>query len=92
MVLALTSKLFYIVKFKFLLITDLLQFFGLVLVIFIVQIVGGILAFVYYPSVEEGIVASISQYGGSSEEAQAITAAWNTVQEAVSKPRIWNFA
>jgi len=55
-------------------------FFALVLVIFLVQVAGGILVFLNLPEAEEMIKNSMKQYGGSSAEDQAVTQAWDTVQ------------
>jgi len=54
-----------------------------VLLIFIIEIVGAILAFVYYPQVEEAIINSMSDYNPSNET-DPITAAWDTLQLLVS--------
>nr|CAB3267304.1 tetraspanin-18-like [Phallusia mammillata] len=55
-------------------------FFGIVLIIFIVEIVGGILVFVFYPKVTEQIVQSINQFDDTANPKNDITVAWDTTQ------------
>lgn len=62
----------------------LAMFFVFVLIIFIVEIVGGILVFVYLPQVENIAISSISAYNGSAADSVLITQGWNTVQATVA--------
>eukprot|EP00096_Caligus_rogercresseyi_P006088 TRINITY_DN22262_c0_g1_i1.p1 TRINITY_DN22262_c0_g1~~TRINITY_DN22262_c0_g1_i1.p1 ORF type:complete len:244 (-),score=-26.16 TRINITY_DN22262_c0_g1_i1:70-801(-) len=54
-------------------------YFAIVLIIFIVEIIGGILAFVYFPQVESYVVNSMNDYVESSNTS-VVTASWNTLQ------------
>lgn len=56
-----------------------LQFFVFVLIIFIVEIVGAILVFVYFPEVETYALKSISAYNSSTIVRQG----WDTFQANV---------
>lgn len=49
------------------------------------EIVGGILVFVYYPKVEKIAIDSISLYNGTSANAILITQGWDTVQATVRR-------
>ena len=53
------------------------------LVIFIIEIVGAILAFVYYPQVENFVISSMDDYDPRDPN-DTVTAAWDAVQRAVS--------
>ena len=61
------------------------QYFTFVVIIFIMEMVGGILAFVYREDIEHGINAElrkgISENYGTEE---GLTAAWDSVQQKVS--------
>lgn len=57
-------------------------FFAIVLVIFIVEIVGAILAFVYYPQVEEVIIDSMADYKPNNDT-DPLTLAWDALQELI---------
>jgi len=56
-------------------------FFTFVLIIFIIEVVGTIIAFVNLDKTEQLIVESIKSYGKSGEKEEAITKAWKLVQE-----------
>ena len=56
----------------------------MVLVLFILEIVGGVLAFVFYPDARQLALESMEFYGTDGEEGQSITAAWDELQNAVS--------
>jgi len=56
-------------------------FFAFVLVIFIVEVVGTIIAFVNLDKTEKVIVDSIESYGTKDEKGKTITEAWNLVQK-----------
>jgi len=48
------------------------------------EVVGGILAFVYYPRAKEMALKSMDQYNEDSEVGKTIKAAWDQLQESVS--------
>lgn len=47
------------------------------------EIVGGILAFVYYPKAKTAALKSMHYYGKNSTKAVAITAGWDAIQSTV---------
>jgi len=47
------------------------------------EIVGGILAFVYYPKAKQVALKSMAEYGKSSSLGKTVTAAWNGLQNTV---------
>lgn len=59
----------------------------LVLVVFVLELVGGILAFVYRDDVQEfvqdGLNATIARYNGNATADIAITEAWDTIQDSL---------
>lgn len=57
-------------------------FFVMVLLLFIIEIVGGILAFVFYPDAKQLALDTMRQYGGDSAADQSITASWDALHEA----------
>lgn len=59
----------------------LATFFALILILFIIEIVGGVLAFVFYPRAKEAALSSMNRYNGGTEEDQIITAGWQLLQE-----------
>ena len=64
------------------------QYIIVVLIIFVLEIVGAVLAFVYRDQaiffVESGLQSTISQYNGTTPTGVAITEAWDFVQRTVS--------
>lgn len=56
-------------------------FFFMVFIIFVVEIVGGVLAFTKLPETERIIKESMKQYEGDSPQDKTITEAWDTVQK-----------
>ncbi len=58
------------------------------LVVFVAQLVGGVLAFVYREQlpgvVTNGLTSTLSNYGGFSTSDMAITKSWDFVQTTVS--------
>ena len=58
------------------------------LVVFAAELVGGILSFVYRDQVQtfvtDGLAVTFQQYNGTSTSEQAITIAWDAVQDRVS--------
>ena len=56
---------------------------------FIAELVGGILSFVYRDQVQtlvrDNIEATFDRYNGTATADQAITLAWDTVQQSVSR-------
>jgi len=54
----------------------------------LIEVVAGILVFVFYPRAKDAALQSMRLYGEDSEEGEAITAAWTAVQDAVSDYRI----
>lgn len=65
-----------------------MQYIILVLLVFVAELVGGILSFVYRDQVQsivtDGIASTFGRYNGTSTTDQAITLAWDTVQRNVS--------
>jgi len=48
------------------------------------EVVGGILAFVYYPKAKEVALKSMAKYNENSEEGRTIKAAWDELQKSVN--------
>lgn len=63
----------------------LLLYIILVIVVFVLQTIGGILAFTYreevFDFVRDGLNDTMSEYGGDSNRARSITNAWDYVQD-----------
>ncbi|CAK8672190.1 tetraspanin-18-like [Clavelina lepadiformis] len=57
-------------------------FFAIVLIIFIVEIVGAILAFVFYPDVSRLAKNTLNEYNENIQD-NGITQGWNTLQSVV---------
>jgi len=55
----------------------------LVLVIFILEIVGGILAFVFYPDAKDLALQSMELYDDNTDEGRSIQVAWDELQRGV---------
>ena len=63
-----------------------LQFFAIVLIIFIVEIVGGVLAFVYLPQARMLVSSTVVLYdpfNDTDARAVLITQAWDAIQPVV---------
>lgn len=60
------------------------QFFFCVLLIFIIEVVGGVLAFVFYPDAEQVAIDSMSKYNEDSPQGNSIKTGWDALQEGVS--------
>ncbi|CAK8672194.1 tetraspanin-18-like [Clavelina lepadiformis] len=61
------------------------MFFFFVLIIFLAEIVGGILAFVNYPVAKDVALETMTVYGNlTSKTGNSITAAWNALQGTFS--------
>ncbi|CAK8672192.1 unnamed protein product [Clavelina lepadiformis] len=58
----------------------LATFFVMILLIFILEIVGGVLAFVFYPDAKQTAIDSMKFYGEDSEQGKSVTAAWDAIQ------------
>lgn len=58
-------------------------FFVIVLILFIAEVVGGILVFVYYPQVETAAMESQSKYSGSGTDDELVKQGWDTFQATV---------
>ena len=62
---------------------------------FVAELVGGILSFVYRDQVQsivrDNIAATFERYNGTSTADQAVTIAWDTVQERV-RVKFYSFA
>ncbi|CAK8672193.1 tetraspanin-18B-like [Clavelina lepadiformis] len=69
-------------------------FFLVILIIFILEIVGGVLAFVFYPDAKQTAIDSMNLYGVDSEQGKSVTAAWDAIQEnlnccGINSPGDW---
>jgi len=63
-----------------------LQFFALVLIIFAVEVVGSVLAFVYYPQTETAVLNNIAEYQveNGTEPRNAASEGLDLLQDSVS--------
>lgn len=66
------------------------------MIIFILEIVGAVLAFVYRDQavafIEDGLTSTITQYNSTTPTGIAITQAWDFVQTRVSYQHIRSYA
>ena len=56
----------------------------MVLILFIVEIVGGVLAFVYYPDAKKAAEDTIPLYDNGTPAGDSVKVSWDAVHEAVS--------
>nr|CAB3267303.1 tetraspanin-18 [Phallusia mammillata] len=59
----------------------LATFFALILVIFVLEIVGGVLAFVYYPNAKTAALDSMKIYNENTEAGKTAKAAWDNFEK-----------
>ncbi|XP_078492815.1 tetraspanin-18B [Ciona intestinalis] len=69
-------------------------FFVMVLIIFILEIIGGVLAFVYYPKAKQAAIDSMKLYDDATPEGNTVKAAWDAFQTAfkccgINTPADW---
>ena len=59
------------------------QFFTLVLLTFIIELAGAVLAFVFLTPIQNEILTTMGSYN-ETDESNPITQAWDTLQQSVS--------
>ena len=78
-----TPCLYFLYIFKKLMVELPFQFFTLVLLTFIIELAGAVLAFVFLTPIQNEILTTMGSYN-ETDESNPITQAWDTLQQSVS--------
>ena len=62
----------------------LVQLFAMMLVLVIMELVGGILVYAYYPAAKEAALKSMALYDNGTPIGKSVKAAWDSIHKTVS--------